>query len=201
MLLLATSPKLAGGSILITLIAALTRHESIFLILAAYWIMLSIFFRDFDGISDDQNALLSPAEGVIIRIDEGPDTFHIAIRLSLLDCHVQLCPVSGIIHSQTYHPGQFNPVYFFEKTEFNEHLDTVIESTELGRVLVRQIAGQLARRIIPFVKTGQAVEMGQKLGFIALGSRVDLEVLKVGLRPLRLPGQRIALGEPLLAYS
>jgi phosphatidylserine decarboxylase len=125
----------------------------------------------------DDNTIYSPCEGRILDIQELEDYYHIAIFLNVHNIHVQYSPVKGIIKSINHYSGTFVPAYFFEKSKYNERLETVI-ATDFGDVKFVQIAGQLARRIKTFKKINEEVKQLDPIGLIKLGSRCDLYLPK-----------------------
>jgi phosphatidylserine decarboxylase len=123
--------------------------------------------------SSPENVLLSPCDGKILRIVNHKHALQIAIFLNIHNIHVQYAPISGQIISILHKRGEFVPAYMFQKSQYNERIETVIES-KLGSITVVQIAGQLARRIISFHIKGNTIKRGDPLGLIKFGSRVDL---------------------------
>ena len=129
------------------------------------------------------DALLSPANGKVLKIDQiedpdvGPGRFHrVVIFLSVFNVHVQRAPAAGRVVASQYTAGKklaaFNP----RAGEVNEQHLTVFEHPVQGRIGVRQIAGLVARRVVTYLEEGQEVERGQLIGVIKFGSRVDLLV-------------------------
>lgn len=139
--------------------------------------MFLYFFRSPTRLVKNQNFgdLMSPADGIIMRIMDLPDKQRVvSIYLSITNVHVQYSPCNGIIKSQSYKKGKFNLAYILEKSDFNEKLTTNILSEANLSVSVVQIAGQVAQRIESFVKINDVVKIGQKIGVIKFGSRVDV---------------------------
>lgn len=163
------------------------------------WIFLALFFRDFYGIvACETGILVSPADGELMFARQHPTHLHIAIRLALWDRHVQIAPVSGIVHSVVHKAGEFNPAYLFEKTDLNERSEITVQSSDWGFVTVVLIAGQIANRIVHFVDSGIAVSRGDRLGLIKFGSRVDLVVPGTGMAVVPQPGEHVQLGQALV---
>jgi phosphatidylserine decarboxylase len=149
-------------------------------IILFFWVIL--FFRSPNRIVPDiSNAILSPADGTVVEIKVMVENeyFHkemlkVSIFMSLLNVHLNRVPIKGKVIYQKYHAGK-NLLAFHEKSSvLNEHNTVVIEDHDNKKILVRQIAGFLARRIRPFLINGQEVKEGDELGFIRFGSRVDL---------------------------
>ena len=122
--------------------------------------------------------IIAPADGHVIDITDDPAFTEgyarkISIFLSVWDVHVQWAPVEGLVTAVTYFPGAFFRANLAKSAQENEHNDVVIESVS-GIIMLRQIAGLIARRICCWVKPGDEVQMCQKIGMIRFGSRVDL---------------------------
>lgn len=147
------------------------------------WLLVLYFFRDPDRETlDEPGLVVSAGDGEVVEIvDEREDTYlqsdatRISVFLSIFDVHVQRVPVSGTVTTVEHHPGKFLQAFRPEASTVNEHISMVIES-EYGTVLVKQIAGIMARRCVNNTKTGQMVHVGQRFGMIKFGSRVDLFV-------------------------
>lgn len=145
----------------------------------------------------NERVLYSPCEGTVMFATPR----HVAVFLSPLNLHVQVFPASGTIESVVHKEGEFNAAYLFEKSQFNERVETVLATTHVGRVRIVQYAGQLARRIVSFFKAGETAKSLQPMGLIKLGSRVDL-ILEDPDSPLRtvvLTGQKLRMGDILFA--
>jgi phosphatidylserine decarboxylase len=141
------------------------------------------FFRDpRRPLPSAPDLVVAPGEGHVIDIREieEPSFLHgtarrITIFLSVFDVHVQRAPVSGTVEHREYRPGKFAVAWLEKASEDNEQASLGI-ATPYGRVLVRQIAGLIARRIVTDPAKGDLVERGQRIGIIRFGSRVDLFV-------------------------
>jgi phosphatidylserine decarboxylase len=159
------------------------------------------FFRDpRRSIPNDEDVVVSPADGVVTTVDEAAATgsgTRISIRLSLLDVHVTRSPVAGRIESIEYKPGRFGNAYDEQSSARNEQNRVRIAGTSRSVVLV-QIAGMLARRIVFRPEAGDWVERGQRVGMIRFGSRVDLH-LPPGVTVLVEPGDRVYGGSSIVA--
>ena len=117
--------------------------------------------------------------------------------MSVFDCHVNRSPVSGRIERMVYRPGAFISADLDKASEDNER-NALIINTGRVRIGVVQIAGLVARRIVPFVQEGQTVAAGDRIGMIRFGSRLDV-YLPEGVRPLVAEGQTAIAGETVLA--
>ncbi|WP_407562157.1 phosphatidylserine decarboxylase [Streptomyces sp. 184] len=138
------------------------------------------FFRDPDR-EIAEGRVISPADGVVQSIMPWPDgRTRVAIFMSPLNVHVNRAPLAGTVSSVEHVPGGYVPA-FNKESENNErvvwHLDT-----ELGDIEMVQIAGAVARRIVPYVTRGTKVEQGERVGLIRFGSRVDV-YLPQGVEP------------------
>lgn len=169
----------------------------------ALWVLA--FFRDpvRNGPRGDQ-LLLAPADGVVVSVlpVEEPDfvkerTNRISIFMNIFNVHVNRYPASGTVSYRQYHPGQFGHAGAEKASEANEQSSLGLV-TARGRVLIRQIAGLVARRIVTDHEVGTQVIQGERLGIIRFGSRVDLYV-PVAARVLAHTGQRTRAGITVVA--
>lgn len=127
------------------------------------------------------NEIISPCYGTVTNIEKIENNTHITWFLSPLDIHMQYCPVSGFIHTTNYdRTGKFYLAYNASKSRLNEKRIHVIQSI-WGPITLIQVAGFLTRRIESWVTPDQDVNAGQPIGFIHLGSRVDLILPSNGL--------------------
>jgi phosphatidylserine decarboxylase precursor-related protein len=140
------------------------------------------FFRNPDRACPhyDQDVIICPADGTIVDITDDQEHTEgygrkLAIFLSVFDVHVQWAPVAGTIKELVYTPGSFLKAYLPKSSKENEHNDIIIETLR-GTILVRQIAGMIARRICCWVAPGQSLLACEKIGMIRFGSRVELLV-------------------------
>jgi phosphatidylserine decarboxylase len=140
------------------------------------------FFRDPErSLPDDPAAVVSPADGKVVFLDEvQEDRFlrsparRVAIFMNVFDVHVNRAPVAGAVAAIRHQPGKFKAAFYKDADRLNEQQATLLERDGGGRVLVVQIAGLLARRIVGYVSPGQSLARGERLGMICFGSRVDL---------------------------
>ncbi len=182
----------------------------------AWWIMTAIFalltlfnlyfFRDPERQPpDDPHAIVSPADGTIVEIKETeePEYFHgkvrqISIFLSVFNVHVNRIPISGKVDYVVYHKGKFLAAFKEKASLDNEQTAIGISDPYGRRVLFKQIAGLIARRIVCNVSEGQEVTVGQRMGLIRYGSRVDV-FFDLSARVLVKKGQKVVGGETVLA--
>ncbi|MFC5907313.1 phosphatidylserine decarboxylase [Streptacidiphilus monticola] len=149
------------------------------------------FFRDPER-EIAPGRVISPADGVVQSIDAWPDgRTRVAVFMSPLNVHVNRAPLSGTVRSVEHVPGGYVPA-FNKDSDRNErvvwHFDT-----EIGDVEMVQIAGAVARRIVPYVTSGTKVDQGERVGLIRFGSRVDT-YLPEGVEPGVVVGQKTTAG-------
>ncbi|MBO4272342.1 phosphatidylserine decarboxylase [Microbispora triticiradicis] len=189
------SPWLAPTAAAAAVTAVLTRRSPRWALAAAPLAALTggmlWFFRDPER-APGEGRLISPADGVVQSIDPWPDgRTRVAIFMSPLNVHVNRAPAAGTITSVEHVPGGFVPA-FNKDSDKNErvvwHFDTA-----LGDIEMVQIAGAVARRIVPYLFAGAKVVQGERVGLIRFGSRVDL-YLPEGIAPAVTVGTRTVAG-------
>lgn len=147
------------------------------------WLLMLNFYRCpiriFD--SDTEKTVVAPADGRVVVIEEvmENDYFHdqrmmISIFMSPLNVHANWFPVDGKVKFVRHFNGNYHKAWLPKASEENEHADTMIETPDGQEVLVRQIAGAMARRIVTYAKDMEDCYIDEHLGFIKLGSRVDV---------------------------
>lgn len=174
-------------------------------LLAALVGLLVYFFRDPQRTPPAGVGLvLAPADGRVVAVAQAHEPhflegagLKISIFMSLLDVHVNRAPVEGRVALVAHVPGRFLQAFRPEASEANEHNLIGLES-RYGKVLVKQIAGILARRVVCWVQAGQELRGGERLGLIKFGSRVDL-YLPPGMEPAVRVGDRARAGVTLIA--
>ena len=166
------------------------------------------FFRDPERISiNDENYLTSPADGLVLDISEinGPKELglenknfkKISIFMNVFDCHVNRSPCSGKISEILYKPGKFINASLDKASEDNERNYYKITNKDGNDIIVVQIAGLIARRIVCEISENQEVQQGSRIGMIRFGSRVDIYF--ENYKPLVKINQKTIAGETLLA--
>jgi phosphatidylserine decarboxylase len=164
------------------------------------------FFRSPDRtIPDCAGCILAPADGTIVAIERvyekeyfQTECLKISIYMSALNVHLNRVPVSGKVVYRRYHPGQYLVAFHPKASELNERNTLVIEADDSRVVLVRQIAGIMARRITSYPQVGDRVRAGDELGFIKLGSRCDV-FLPADCQVRVTMQQKVKGGETILA--
>jgi phosphatidylserine decarboxylase len=168
--------------------------------------VVAAFFRDpVRRLAADPSLLYAPADGKVIGVDTlddpwfvGKPCHRISIFLSLFDVHVNRCPVAGQIAELRDLGTGFAPALNFQRSHSNRRREIGL-NTAHGPVLVVQVAGLLARRIVGWVEAGTHVAAGQKLGMITFGSRTDLIVPINAAAPLVKVGQHVVGGQTAIA--
>ena len=176
-------------------------------------VMLSVwcayFFRDPDRVTPLREGLvISPADGRICAIEDvtapseldlaGETRVRVSIFMNVFDVHVNRSPAAGKVTKMTYVPGRFINAELDKASEDNERLALTLELHSGEKLGVVQIAGLVARRIVPFIKEGEPLGVGERFGLIRFGSRVDV-YLPPGQNALVAIGQRTLAGETVLA--
>ncbi len=168
------------------------------------------FFRDPDRVSiQDDNYLVSPADGLICSIDEvdGPMELSlenekftkVSIFMNVFNCHVNRTPVSGKVEEILYEPGIFLNASLDKASDLNERNYYRLKTKEGDEIIIVQIAGLIARRIVCEVEVNQTLVQGDRVGMIRFGSRVDLYFRNRTL--LAKLGQNVVAGESLIAVK
>lgn len=195
-----------------TFVIALNRRSwplwllAFFLILVALWV--AYFFRDPErsGPRGDQ-MLIAPADGKVVLIQEVEEpafmrgrTKRVSIFMNVFNVHVNRYPVSGTVRYVKYNPGKFLNAAAEKSSLENEQMSVGLEARS-GKVLVRQIAGLIARRIVTYSKEGETVEQAQRMGLIRFGSRVDVfmpldAVVRVKIGDMTIAGTTVIADMP-----
>ena len=199
--------KFLANSIIITFIVWLFSNFLTFImLLITVWVYY--FFRDPDRVAiNDNSYLVSPADGLVTDISEinGPEELglennkytRISIFMNVFNCHVNRTPIEGKVEEIFYKPGKFFNASLDKASKENERNYYKILSTKGEEIIIVQIAGLIARRIICEVSKDQNLKQGDRIGMIRFGSRVDLFVKNKKI--LTKIGQNVVAGESLLA--
>ena len=167
------------------------------------------FFRDPKRTTPVREGLLvSPADGVISLIEktmpppeldiEKEELTRISVFMNVFNCHVNRSPIAGKVMEINYRPGKFFNASLDKASVDNERNSLVLQIPDGRQIVVVQIAGLVARRIVSFVKPKQTLRIGQRFGLIRFGSRVDI-YLPTGVEPLVCIGQIMVSGETVIA--
>lgn len=170
-----------------------------------FGLLMAFFFRDPKRtIPKDKGCILSPADGKVVFQGEAYEPISkrkmqkISIFMSLWDVHVNRAPIAGRVREIRYKKGRFLPAFKEKASSENEANFILLETERFSYVLV-QIAGILARRIICHLKLSDEVSLGQRIGLICFGSRVDLYLpVDIKLKPLL--GKKVKAGETIFGY-
>ena len=201
----------AAGAVAIFTYMVISHFFGWILIGGAIWV--AVFFRDpVRTTPRGEKLIVAPADGLITMIAKVPpppelrgadgladgDYTRVSIFMSVFDVHINRAPISGRVARVAYVPGKFINADLDKASEDNERQHILIEKADGQPIGFTQIAGLVARRIVPFVKPGDLVAGGQRIGLIRFGSRVDV-YLPAGTAPKVLLGQRAIAGETVLA--
>ena len=191
------------GTIILNLINGFLGFIGLVLTVWCYY-----FFRDPERISiDDENYLVSPADGLILKVEDsnGPKELNlenkkfkkISIFMNVFDCHVNRTPCSGKVSEILYKPGKFFNASLDKASEDNERNYYKITNSSGEDVIVVQIAGLIARRIVTETSENKELKQGERIGMIRFGSRADIYF--ENYNPLVKVNQKAIAGETLLA--
>ena len=170
-------------------------------------LFIAFFFRNPKRkIPSLQNIILSPADGRIIYVGECEEdrflkerALKVSIFMSLFDVHINRTPATGKVLERSYHPGQFFVANAEKSSLLNEQNAFILETEDRLKILLIQIAGFVARRIVCYAKAGDTLRMGEIFGLIRFGSRIDL-YLPIEVKPIVRIGQHVKGGESIIGY-
>ncbi|MFA7595000.1 MAG: phosphatidylserine decarboxylase [Novosphingobium sp.] len=202
----------------ICLVAAFLAWETVAWPMAFLTLGVLAFFRDPERVvPQDDKLVLSPADGLVtliqqveppaeLQVDDGSGSrglargpvTRISIFMSVFDVHINRTPIGGTVRRVVYIPGKFLNADLDKASEENERQHILIERPDGVAIGFTQIAGLVARRIVPFIKPGDILAAGQRVGLIRFGSRVDVYLPK-GTDSQVVLGQKIIAGETVLA--
>lgn len=170
-------------------------------------LFIAYFFRNPKRkIPSLRNIILSPADGRVIHVGQCEEdrflkerALKVSIFMSPFDVHINRAPASGKVLQTSYHPGKFFVASKDKASLLNEQNALVMETEDRFKILLVQIAGFVARRIVCYVKTGDLLKRGEIFGMIRFGSRVDL-YLPAAIQPIVRVGQHLKAGESIIGY-
>ncbi|MCH6235283.1 phosphatidylserine decarboxylase family protein [Cognataquiflexum rubidum] len=159
-----------------------TALNVVLLVSVVFYLLILQFFRNpFIQLPNEEKLVFAPADGKVVVIEETTETEflndrrkQVSIFMSPLNVHVNRSPVAGIVEFFKYHPGKYLVAWHPKSSTENERTTMVISHKSGVKILVRQIAGAVARRIKWYVKEGTPLAQGGEFGFIKFGSRVDV---------------------------
>ena len=170
-------------------------------------LFIAFFFRNPKReIPDAKNAILSPADGTIIDVVQcteerflKAEALKVSIFMSVLDVHLNRAPIAGKVLDRSYNKGRFLVASKEKASLINEQNAVLLETEEHFKILLVQIAGFVARRIVCYAKAGDRLRKGEIFGLIRFGSRVDL-YLPATVKPTVWIGQHVKGGESIIGY-
>ena len=204
--------KFVAIAVLITLFFAVMAWETLAWPMLGATIWVAAFFRDpIRSVPQGDDLIVAPADGLITLIRDVPPPreltgdaglgdatmTRVSIFMSVFDVHIQRSPVAGAVRKVIYISGKFLNADLDKASEDNERQHILVERRDGLRIGFTMIAGLVARRIVPFVKPGDTLVAGQRVGLIRFGSRVDV-YLPAGTAPRVALGQRTIAGETIL---
>jgi len=185
------------------------REQSpVFLVSAIFFLILALlvlnFFRDPERpIPTEAQAIISPADGRVVQVveesHEGCPVWRVSIFMSPLDVHVNRSPIAGVVKEVNYRKGAFR-VAMEEAASIENEQNVFTVEGEQGRIVVKQIAGILARRIVFWKRIGDSLARGERVGLIKFGSRVDVLMAPDVTLSIKV-GDRVRAGSSILGTS
>lgn len=170
------------------------------------YLMILQFFRSPRRVTVvNDNHIIAPADGKVVVIEEVEETEYfndkrkqISIFMSPVNVHINRNPISGIVTYFKYHSGKYKVAWHPKSSTENERTTIVVEGHNNHSILIRQIAGALAKRIVWYLQAGEEVKQGEELGFIKFGSRVDV-FLPLDVKVNVVIGQKTKGGKTIIA--
>lgn len=161
-------------------------HFLFMVILLVFWVLVSLFFRIPRRIfTNDSERLIAPADGTIVTIEETMEKEYIkeeCMQISIFmygtDVHVNRYPCDGTVEYYKFHRGNYFVASYPKSSVLNERTSVGLKLPNGQKILIRQVAGTMARRIVCYAREGEQVKQNQEMGFIKFGSRIDLFVPK-----------------------
>ncbi|MBI4041800.1 MAG: phosphatidylserine decarboxylase family protein [Deltaproteobacteria bacterium] len=169
-------------------------------------VAIALFFRNpHREPSQEKNIILSPADGKICMMTEAYEhkflkepRKRISIFMSIFNCHVNRSPIAATIADVHYHPGKFHLAHLDKASDLNEQRASLLVDCQERKLVMVQIAGWVARRIVSYVNHGDTLALGQRVGIIQFGSRVDVYLPKETTVEIQV-GQKVKAGKSILA--
>jgi phosphatidylserine decarboxylase len=206
-------PFIALGGFLTILFAAMAARlnsMALFLlgvVIALLTLFTFFFFRDPDRTSPDEpDVLLAPADGKVVAVDTlanhafiGGEAVQISVFLSVFDVHVNRVPASGVIDYVDYNPGKFHAAYEEKASKVNEQTEIGMTTRNGHKLVFKQIAGIIARRIVCNLNADDTVTAGSRFGLIRFGSRADLIVPADSKISVDI-GEHVTAGQTIMGY-
>ena len=157
-------------------------QKSVQILSVVILVLVLQFFRNPKRVTSlNEKHIISPVDGKVVIVEEVYEKeyfkdlrLQVSIFMSPLNVHVTRYAISGLVLFSKYHPGKYLVAWHPKSSELNERTTVVVENKSAGKILYRQIAGALARRIVNYAKVGDQAVQGADAGFIKFGSRVDL---------------------------
>lgn len=176
------------------------------IVLLVFLLLILQFFRNPKRTTIlNDNSVVSPVDGKVVVIEEVLENeyfkdkrIQVSVFMSPLNVHVTRHPIGGNVLFSKYHPGKYLVAWHPKASEENERTTVVVENKTFGKVLYRQIAGAMARRIVNYAKQNDKITQGQDSGFIKFGSRVDLFLPLDATINVKL-NQKVRGGESIIA--
>ncbi len=171
-------------------------------------LFIIFFFRDPQrNLVNSEKAVLTPADGKIIAIEKltnGDNRFKdtaikLSIFMSLFNAHINRIPIGGRISQLTYHPGKFFSANLDKASLYNENNIVMLETDKREKIVLVQVAGLIARRIVCWVKAGDYVRAGQRFGLIRFGSRLEVYLPPDSTITVR-KGEKVKAGQTVIGY-
>ena len=205
--------KFVAIAAIVTLFFVLIGWQFVAWPLLGVTLWVAAFFRDpVRAVPQGPDLIVAPADGLVTLIRDVPPPRELAaalgaplmtrvsIFMSVFDVHIQRSPIAGVVRSVVYISGAFLNADLDKASEANERQHVLVEGRDGTLIGFTMIAGLVARRIVPFVKAGDTLVAGQRVGLIRFGSRVDV-YLPAGTAPQVALGQRTIAGETVLAVA
>ena len=177
------------------------------LVTACLFVFSLYFFRNPSRIVelDDPNDVIAPSDGTVVVIEPTEEMEHfgdkriqVSIFMSVFNVHANWYPVAGTVIKSVHHKGNFYAAYLPKSSTENERSTVVIEAENKKQILLRQVAGAVARRIVTYAKSGDKSKINEHLGFIKFGSRIDL-YFPLDTEILVKHGQKVTGNETIIA--